>query len=176
MGESWQVGIDSIRVGTVPEPSSCDFDNNITCDIVDIDALIGEIVAGSNDLAFDLSADGIVNDADLSHWLSEAATANGFAASYLLGDANLDGSVNAADLNNLGQNWLGHPNAWQLGDFTADGIVNAADLSELGQNWQQSIPTAASQAAVPEPAAATLAMFILAVACLRRPAFRPLRP
>ncbi len=74
-------------------------------------------------------------------------------APYLLGDANLDGSVNATDLNALGQNWRGHPNAWQSGDFTADGTVDASDLNALGQNWRASIPIAAAQTtAVPEPA------------------------
>ena len=68
----------------------------------------------------------------------------------------MDGSVNASDLNALGQNWLEHPNAWQWGDFTADGIVNASDLDELGQNWQSSIPSAASPESVPEPSGMAL--------------------
>jgi hypothetical protein len=81
----------------------------------------------------------------------------------------LDGSVNASDLNDLAQNWLGHPNTWQLGDFNADGTVNAGDLNEIGQNWQASIPVVASQTtAVPEPATAALAMFVLAAVACRR--------
>ncbi len=132
---------------------SVDFDNDGDADGDDLDALVGEIIAASNDSEFDLSGDGAVDNSDLTQWRSDAATRNGFTAPYLLGDANLDGSVNATDLNALGQNWRGHPNAWQSGDFTADGTVDASDLNALGQNWRASIPIAAAQTtAVPEPA------------------------
>jgi hypothetical protein len=139
-----------------PEP---DFDGDGVLDGDDVDALIGGIVAGAYDFYFDLTADGAINNADLSQWLSDAATANGFAAPYLLGDANLDGSVNVSDLNALGQNWLGHPNTWRLGDFNADGIVNAGDLNKIGLNWLTEIPSAASAARVPEQSAFTLLLF-----------------
>ncbi len=128
-----------------------DFDGDGDVGVDDVDALVGEIVAGTNNSAFDLTVDGTVNDADLTKWLGDAATQNAFLASYLRGDANLDGIVNAADLNNLAQNWLGSPNAWQWGDFTADGFVNAEDLNHVGQNWLQSVPFANEASAVPEP-------------------------
>ena len=77
-------------------------------------------------------------------------------------------AVNAPDLNDLGQNWLEHPNTWQLGDFTADGIVNAGDLNKLGLNWLESIPSAASPESVPEPSAFTLLLLgIMATPLLR---------
>ena len=139
----------------------------------DVDALVGEIVAGTDNSVFDLTEDGAVSDADLSQWLSAAATENSFSPPYLSGDANLDGSVDSADLNNLGQNWLGHPNTWQLGDFNADGNVDVDDLNELGQNWQRAIPRAASQKAVPEPSTATLAVFALAAVLRRRRFIKP---
>ena len=132
-----------------------DFDMNGILDVNDLDALVGEIVAGTNDLTFDVSRDGIIDDTDLSEWLAEAAAKNGFAEPYLLGDANLDGTVNAVDLNKLGQSWLSSPNAWQWGDFNADGIVDTGDLDELAQNWLMSIPAAASES-VPEPAGISL--------------------
>ncbi len=149
---------------TTDSTTTCDFDSNFTCDIVDADALVREIVAGTNGPAFDLTADGSVDDADLSQWLSDAAAKNGFAVPYLHGDANLDGSVNASDLNALGQNWLRSPDAWQFGDFNADGIVNAGDLNNLGQNWQQSIPTAALP--VPEPVAFKLLLLGITTASI----------
>ncbi len=139
-----------------PESGPHDFDGDGDLDGDDVDALVREIIAGTSDLSFDLTADGVVDNADLTDWLSEAATYNAFTFPYLLGDANLDGSVNAADLNALGQNWLGSPNAWQSGDFTADGTVNVNDLNKLGLNWQQSIPSAAPRESVPEPAASIL--------------------
>ncbi len=84
-----------------PTPVGPDFDGDGEVDSDDVDALVGEIVAGTHDLLFDLSDDGLVDDADLSQWLGQAATINGFTAPYLPGDSNLDGSVNALDLNNL---------------------------------------------------------------------------
>jgi hypothetical protein len=44
-------------------------------------------------------------------------------------------------------------NAWSHGDFNADGTVDAGDLNELGQKWLQVVPAAAAANAVPEPSA-----------------------
>ena len=134
--------------------SPADFDGDV--DVDDIDALVNEIVAGNDSGLFDLTGDSILDGQDLEQWRATAAEENGFAAPCLLGDANLDGSVNAHDLNFLGKNWLGNPNPWQWGDFTADGTVDASDLNQLAQNWQQAIPTAASPESVPKPAAMAL--------------------
>lgn len=163
-------GIDMLLtiVPDFPDPDS-DFNADGDLDVDDVDALVAEIVAGTDNSAFDISADGEVNNVDLTQWLSDAATTNGFAAPYLRGDANLDGSVNASDVNALGQNWLGPPNTWQLGDFNADGIVSAGDLNKIGMNWLSAIPSAASPESVPEPAALTmLLLVIMATPQLRR--------
>ena len=138
-----------------------DFNRGGELDVSDIDLLTAQVIAGANDSVFDLTADAVVNNADLDQWLADAAIANGFAAPYLLGDANLDGTVNALDLNKLGQSWLASPNAWQWGDFNADGIVDGGDLNELAQNWLMSISTAASTERVPEPSGICL-MWVLA--------------
>jgi hypothetical protein len=58
---------------------------------VTFDAAGGEIVAGTYDYYFDFSADGAISNAELSEWLVDSATANGFIAPCLFGDANLDG-------------------------------------------------------------------------------------
>ncbi len=145
----------------------CDFDANVSCDIADVDMLVGEIIAGTNDSTFDLTGDETVDDGDLNQWLSDAATENGFTAPYLLGDANLDGTVNASDLNILGIRWHQEEALWSAGDFNADGTVNAGDLNKLGLSWQMSIPTAASSESVPEPAAITLLIGIIATPLLR---------
>jgi hypothetical protein len=55
------------------------------------------------------------------------------------GDANLDGRVDAADLNVVALNWRGNNKTWTQGDFTGDGIVDAADLNELALNWQSGV-------------------------------------
>jgi hypothetical protein len=130
-------------------------------DVTDVDALVGEIIAGTNNPDFDVTSDGNVDNSDLSQWLADAAQANGFAEPYLLGDSDLDGSVNAADLNNVGLSWQQSPNTWSGADFTANGIVGAEDLNVLGLNWQSTIPVAAASA-VPEPSTGSLIGFLLA--------------
>jgi hypothetical protein len=146
--------------------SPADFDSDYDVDVDDIDALVNEIITGTDNGLFDLTGDGVLDGQDLAQWRATAATENGFAAPYLIGDANLDGTVNASDLNALGRNWLAHPNAWQWGDFTADGTVDASDLNQLARNWQQSIPTATT--AVPEPGSCTLLILCVLVLTQRR--------
>ena len=138
--------------------ADCDGDGDVDGD--DVDAIIGDIINGTNDLAYDLATDGKVDKWDLSRWLSDAAAENGFDAPYLAGDANLDGTVDSTDLNNLALNWRQDVALWTAGDFTADGVVNSADLNALALNWRQSIPTAASsKASVPETS--TMLLFVV---------------
>jgi hypothetical protein len=102
-------------------------------------------------------------------WLSEAGAAQSFSGSILLGDADLNGKVDASDLNNLGLNWQANDaTSWSQGDFNHDQLVNAQDLNDLGINWLADVRPAA--AAVPEPATWLLlaAMGVLAIAG-RRP-------
>ena len=95
------------------------------------------------------------------------------------GDANLDGTVNFADLLTLAQNY-GQPNEnWQHGDFNDDGTVNFSDLLILAQHYGQSLeePPAAqvdagSLAALPDPALCG-PLAALAVLLHRRIANRP---
>lgn len=48
-----------------------------------------------------------------------------------LGDANLDGSVTAADLSRLLGGVRGHLTGWANGDFNYDGVVDGDDLADL---------------------------------------------
>jgi T5SS/PEP-CTERM-associated repeat protein len=75
-------------------------------------------------------ADGVV--AGLSSGQIEVAYA-------LLGDANLDGLVNAADFTILAANFNQPVTGWDQGDFNYDGLVNAADFTDLAANFNQSI-------------------------------------
>ncbi len=153
-------GDGTLRIGTVPA-IDCDFDGDAACTVTDIDMLTAEIATGGNDLSFDINSDGLISIADRNDWLSKAATENGKGAPYLLGDANLDGSVDALDLNELGQRWRQQDNQWSHGDFTADGAINALDLNEMGQNWRATIPMSAAAASVPEPSALCLVLIAM---------------
>ena len=79
-------------------PPTVDFDLDGNVDIVDLDALVGNIAMLANDREFDITDDGYVNNQDLMDWLDKAAAHNGFSQPYLVGDANLDGVVDVGDL------------------------------------------------------------------------------
>jgi hypothetical protein len=80
----------------------------------------------------------------------------------LQGDANMDGAVDAFDLNTVAASWQAGGKLWTDGDFTGDGVVNAFDLNALAANWQGGSLTglaaameaypAFSTTTVPEPA------------------------
>ena len=83
------------------------------------------------------------------------------------GDANLDGVVDASDLNILGQNWLSeNVSGWSEGDFNGDQRVDQIDLNALGQNWLAERRSTA--AAIPEPSAMVLILTIFVGLLVRR--------
>jgi hypothetical protein len=151
---------DIIEFGVPTTGVNGDFNGDGVFDTADIDLLGKEIIAGTNNLDFDMNDDGAVNLADQDEWRGVAAMENGFAEPYLNGDADLDGSVVAGDLNAVGTNWQTSPDPWSSGDFDADGFVGVSDLNLLGLNWQKSI-SAGGATAVPEPSAITLALLSL---------------
>ena len=157
--DSNQVAYIGFTVGAVG--AECDFNLDASCDINDLNALLLEgpialgvaVVPGENE-EFDVTSDGVIDDADVGQWLADAASANGFAEPYLKGDTNLDGTVSAIDLNNMALNWGAEVLHWSGGDFNGDGSVTAIDLNDLALNWGQSIPMASAlNSAVPEPSA-----------------------
>ena len=108
----------------------------------------------------------------------------------LEGDANLDGSVNSADLGIVLSDWQKTGMDWDQGDFNGDGSVNSADLGLLLSNWQQTTSLTVSQldeiesltgdsvaanadgvglqlVSVPEPASALITV-IAGLGCLQR--------
>ena len=140
-----------------------DFSGDGNVDTTDVDMLVREIVAGAHEIWFDVNRDSVVNATDLDPWLLDAARHNGLSQAYLKGDANLDGSVDSADLNELALSWRQDVAHWSAGDFNADGIVNSADLNALALNWQRSVAMTSPASQIPEPSSFLLAVVGLAL-------------
>ncbi len=126
-----------------------DFNDDGELDCLDIDALVNEIAAGTNNAAFDLTGDGNVDLADRDVWLAGAGAVNlASGNAYLLGDANLDGAVDVPDFNVWNGNKFSAGTGWCSGDFNADGSVDVPDFNA----WNANKFTSADAVAVPEPA------------------------
>ncbi len=64
-------GNDVVLIGLGSEAvTTGDFNNDMAWDCLDVDALVGEIVAGTNGPTFDMTGDGMVNAQDLQEWLA----------------------------------------------------------------------------------------------------------
>ena len=87
------------------------------------------------------------------------------------GDANSNGTVDAADFTALSQHFgtVGG-GVWMNGDFNNDGIVNALDFNILASHFGQSLSAPSLGAAVPEPSIGlvTIALGTLGLASRRR--------
>src|SRR6185436_16363771 len=79
------------------------------------------------DLSADMNGDLIINQADV-----DAVVVSVLCTRY--GDANLDGSVNSADVALVTANQGLTPAAWADGDFNGDKVVDAADLAIANAN------------------------------------------
>ena len=113
-------------------------DGEVTTD--DIDVLQNAVRANTDVLYYDLDGDLSVDTGDVNFLVQNVI-------GTFIGDAQLDGQVDAADLNQVGVNWRRTNVAgWGQGDFTGDGRVDAADLNLIALNWQNGVPAAAAEA------------------------------
>ncbi len=132
MGQPWFLtfgNTDPATLDYVPDSGvDGDFNDDGVRDLSDIDALVAEIASGMNSPNFDLSGDGQVNLVDRDAWLAEAGAINlPSGNAYLLGDANLDGSVDGTDYGIWNSHKFTSNAAWSAGDFNADGLVDGSD-------------------------------------------------
>jgi len=91
----------------------------------------------------------------------------------LLGDINLDGVVDALDVDIMRLNWQGTGRQWVTGDLNGDGSVVLADLQHLADNWSAGAlsPTAVQALAdsfVPVPEPGSLAVLLVGLGALIR--------
>jgi hypothetical protein len=79
-----------------------------------------------------------------------------------VGDANIDGHVNALDFNAVASNFGGAAKIWPQGDFNYDGQVNTADFTALATNFNV-VPLSgpALGVLVPEAALTTFPLLLL---------------
>ena len=157
-----------------PVPTG-DFDGDGDWDIDDVNDLlaVGPIAPGvpaAGTAQFDLNFDGIIDLDDLDEWLALAAGENGFASPYLLGDANLDGTVDEADFRAWNGNKFSQSLQWDNADFNGDGFVDGVDLLA----WNANKFISSDVAAVSEPGSLLLTGWVwLGVVAIRKSVLSP---
>jgi hypothetical protein len=122
--------------------------------VADVDIMVAAVRQGSIAGVFDLDGNGVVTQAD-----AERLIVNILGSRF--GDANLDGAVDATDL----QAWTNHAftsgGGWSQFDFNGDGVTDASDFNIWNANKFQS--SAASRANVSRRSAPRAALSTAAV-------------
>jgi hypothetical protein len=141
-----------------------DFNDDGELSCVDLNALTSAMVTGE-DLSFDVSADGLLDENDLLLWFVLASRANsGSGEIYRPGDANLDGTVDGLDFDIWSSNRFTLVGGWCNGDFNIDGQVDVSDFNIWNDNRFESGVAAASPPAdivrTPRAPAATPAVAV----------------
>ena len=136
---NWVAGPNNGTPGVYPDSVSGDFDGdgNLACS--DINQLNGEAVSGAHNAMFDVTGDGLVDQADVLFWIGELK-------GTLVGDANLDLVVDASDFNIWNSNKFTANTNWCSGDFTSDGFVDASDFNVWNSNKFQAALLVAPEA------------------------------
>ena len=131
---------------------SGDFDNNGVWECDDINALTAVVAAMSNDAAYDLTGDGLVNADDIDAWLVEGGANNSAATGgnpFLSGDADLSGVVDGSDFLAWNANKFTGNTDWCAGNFNGDGTIDGTDFIVWNANKFTSSDVASFS--VPEP-------------------------
>ena len=89
------------------------------------------------------------------------------------GDANIDGTVDTIDFNNLAANFGASNKSWLQGDFNYDGTADTIDFNLLASNFGQTLTAdspaePADRALVPEPTTLAMLLAIAAQTARRR--------
>lgn len=136
----------NFEVGSAGEPGDFDGSGEINGD--DMDALSGEVRAGTNDAAFDLDGNGLVDQADRTVWIKDIRNS-------WFGDSNLDGEFNSSDFVAVFTGGLFETDqdaTWALGDWDGDGKFNSSDfVAAFTDGGFEMGPRPDASASVPEP-------------------------
>ena len=133
-----------------------DFDGDGLLSATDIDLLTAQVLVASDDLSFDLNADGQLDSLDREVWVEGIANTN-------FGDADLNGLVSFLDFVTFANNF-DQPSGWAGGDFDGNGMADFQDFLLLANNFGAT--SASDVAAVPEPSSSLLALLLLIVPAL----------
>ncbi len=125
------IGSFTISFDTRNDPGDFNGDGQLDCD--DVDSLTLEIANGTNDVAYDVTGDNLVNMDDLNEWVLNLK-------GTLLGDANLDFVVDTSDFNIWNVNKFTATTGWCAGNFNGDGFVDASDFNIWNVNKFTSVP------------------------------------
>ena len=125
------------EIGSGP-PMAGDFDFDGDLDCADIDSLISEMLAGTNNTDFDLNADTFVDIGDLNIWVLNLK-------GTLFGDANLDFVVDVSDFNLWNMNRFTSNTSWCSGNFNGDTVTDVGDFNIWNSNKFRTALTAASE-------------------------------
>ena len=148
------LNITDVIYGPIPsEGPDTDFDGDGVTDVKDIDLLCFAIAGGENAADFDLTGDGAVNGDDLANFLEEVGS--------ILGDTNLDKTVEFGDFIALSTNYNQPETTWSQGNFDCNASVDFGDFVALSTRFGTTVGEAA---AVPEPQG--LVLGLMAFLCL----------
>ena len=107
-----------------------DFDGDGDWDGGDINRLTAEIVTGTNNVAFDLNADSLVDAADANEWLALAGAQNLVSGQpFLPADSNLDGDVDVSDFMIWNGNVFTASSNWTSANHNFDRFVDVSDFN-----------------------------------------------
>lgn len=125
--EGW---LASTQVGGTPGRPFApgNFDGNAQIDSRDIDLLLDAIHSAKNHWTFDLTGDGLVENADLEQ-LVEGILGTRF------GDLDLDGNVDTDDFTTFAANFGALSATWAAGDLDGDGEVAFNDFIRLSNEF-----------------------------------------
>jgi hypothetical protein len=87
---------------------------------------------------YQVQASNTVGDSAVSNVASTKTALT--SATTVLGDANLDGTVDFNDLTIIAQNYGKTGATWNDGDFNSDGVVDFTDLTAVAQNYGTVLP------------------------------------